>query len=106
MSRYTVLSAYGSEQVDARGVTVHKYADGDVVELDDDVAAWVNRDAPGTLEPVAEPEVDAEPEPEHDPPAVDAVSDSDPGDPPQAAEPEAPVKKTAAKKTAAKKATG
>lgn len=42
------------------------YSEGDEAEVDDDVAAWVNRDSPGTLVPAdEESETDDDEEPEH-----------------------------------------
>ena len=37
---------------------------GDVVELDDDIAAWLNRDAPGVVALYVLPPVEPPPEPE------------------------------------------
>lgn len=59
MSRFRVLQSY-------RSSTAGPFAEGDEVELNPAVAAWVESDAPGTLEPadVSKDTPEAEPEPE------------------------------------------
>lgn len=49
---------------------LHAFDEGATVELDEAVAAHVNRDSPGTLSPLAgepEPEPDPEPDPDVEP---------------------------------------
>jgi hypothetical protein len=48
--KYQVAQRYTASR---DGLIVGPYAAGDVVDLDDEAAAWVNRDAPGTLAPIA-----------------------------------------------------
>lgn len=52
MPRYTVQHRYFA--VD-NGRSVGPFEPGSTVELEEDRAAWVNRDSPGTLEPVVQP---------------------------------------------------
>jgi hypothetical protein len=57
MPKYTVTRNYSSS-------TLGTYAKGDVVELDEELAAWANRDSPGVLEPYKEKKRAAEKPPE------------------------------------------
>ncbi|NMO52023.1 hypothetical protein HH310_12550 [Actinoplanes sp. TBRC 11911] len=68
MARYQVAHKYRSTR---DGQQFGPYLVGDVVELSDEDAAWVNRDSPGCLEAEkpAKPEPDPDPEPD---PADDA----------------------------------
>lgn len=70
MPRYTVAHAYRA--VD-NGLVLGPWVEGDVVVLDPDRAAWVNRDSPGTL---LQPEPEEEPARPHPPgrPAGDAAT--------------------------------
>ena len=52
MRSHTVQQDYRVDHLNGKDGVV--WVEGDVVTLDDDDAAWVNRDRDGTLEPVAE----------------------------------------------------
>lgn len=54
MPKYKATRDYRAEKVD-RDLTVFAFAAGDTVDLDEDDAAWVNGDCPGTLEPAKPP---------------------------------------------------
>ena len=56
MKRYIVQRYYHSDYA--------TYQAGDVIELDDDTAAWLNRDSPGVIAEVVPPEPEPVPEPE------------------------------------------
>lgn len=51
MARYRVMHFYASS-------TYGPWSEGDFVDLEEDAAAWVNHDSPGTLQEV-DPEVQA-----------------------------------------------
>lgn len=53
MPRYTVNHAYAAERTDANLTTFGPWAEGDVVEVDEADAEWVNADSAGTLSPAA-----------------------------------------------------
>lgn len=53
MARWTVAHRYRSSR---DGQAYGPWMPGDVVDLDDDVAEWVNRDSPGCLQ-AEQPEV-------------------------------------------------
>lgn len=73
MALYTVTQNYRSG--------IGAYAAGDQVDLADDFAEHINRDAPGTLEPVIDEPVSPDPEPdssdEEDASAEDAEEESE-----------------------------
>lgn len=48
MGTYTATRKYASNHNGRH----FAFSEGDKTEVDDDVAAWVNRDSPGTLKPV------------------------------------------------------
>lgn len=60
MAAYRVTMTYSSAG--------KAYEAGDVLELDDDTAAWMQRDVPGCIEPMKAPPAAAarQAEPEHD----------------------------------------
>ena len=63
MAEYTFGWAYTARR---DGITFGPYEAGQVTELDDADAEWINRDSPGILdqpEPEPEPERQAEPKP-------------------------------------------
>lgn len=61
MGRYRFVTDYRSG--------AGQWAAGELVELTDDLAAWLGRDVPGCLEPVVD---EPEPEPEPEPRAIEA----------------------------------
>lgn len=75
---YTVLQDYRTDRLNGGGPVV--WSEGDVLELGEDDASWVNRDRPGTL--AGEDDVVAEPTPEPTPePATTPVKEQVGGKP-------------------------
>ncbi len=58
MAEYEVLRTF----VTYRGRTLYSGVKGDVKPLEDEVAGWIERDSPGRLRLVADPEPDPKPE--------------------------------------------